>query len=108
MLSHSKLFPLGFLFWGDSLSVTGLPVLADILANLKLLYADFRRIAMSTALVIEIFSRALFVLVLSIIKGKDAPWTLMTTAIFVFFCVYMVRPAILWTIGRTGEGEDFS
>ncbi|KAM7500660.1 hypothetical protein LguiA_025074 [Lonicera macranthoides] len=108
MLSHSKLFPLGFLFWGFSLSITGLSVLADILANLKLLYADFGRIAMSAALVSEIFSWALFVLVLSIIKGKDAPWPLMTTAIFVFFCIYMVRPAILWTIRRTGEGEDFN
>ncbi|XP_042503576.1 cation/H(+) antiporter 15-like [Macadamia integrifolia] len=101
-----------FLFSGVALSVTAFPVLARILAELKLLSTELGKVAMSAALVNDILAWTL--LSLSIALGENRKvslaslWVILSTIGFVLFCIFVVRPAIRWIIRRTPEGESFN
>ncbi|PSS02943.1 Cation/H(+) antiporter like [Actinidia chinensis var. chinensis] len=93
---------MGALVWGVALSVTGLPVLAKILAKLKLLYTDIGKTAMSAALANEISSWVGLTVMISLgNNARKAPWALMSTIGFIVFCVFVITPSIIWTIRRT-------
>ena len=97
-----KSFQMGALVWGVALSVTGLPVIAKILAKLKLLYTDIGKTAMSAALANEISSWVGLTVMISLgNNARKAPWALMSTIGFIVFCVFVIRPSIIWTIRRT-------
>ncbi|CAM0947387.1 unnamed protein product [Alopecurus aequalis] len=98
------------LFLGVALSVTAFPVLARILAEIKLLNTDLGRIAMSAAIVNDICAWILLALAISITEvdstGLSSLWVLLSGVVFVLFCFYVVRPGMWWLIGRIPEGES--
>ncbi|CAN4097768.1 unnamed protein product [Withania somnifera] len=100
------------LFLGVSLSATAFPVLARILAELKLINTEIGRIAMSAALLNDIFAWILLAFAIAFTENKKmalaSVWVLLSSAAFVVFCVIIVRPLIEWLIKRNPEGESIS
>ncbi|XP_073047659.1 cation/H(+) antiporter 15-like [Primulina eburnea] len=100
------------LFLGVSLSVTAFPVLARILAELKLLNTDIGRIAMSAALINDMFAWILLAFAIAMAENEAmslaSVWVILSSVAFVVFCIYVIRPLISWLIRRTPEGESIS
>ncbi|KAK6158007.1 hypothetical protein DH2020_005321 [Rehmannia glutinosa] len=100
------------LFLGVALSVTAFPVLARILAELKLLNTDIGRVAMSAALINDMCAWILLAFAIALAENEAMSlasiWVILSSAVFVVFCVYVVRPLITWMIRRTPEGESIS
>ncbi|CAD6229352.1 unnamed protein product [Miscanthus lutarioriparius] len=100
------------LFLGVALSVTAFPVLARILAEIKLLGTDLGRIAMSAAIVNDMCAWILLAIAIAISEADSAAlsslWVLLSGVLFVLFCFYAVRPGMWWLIRRTPEGEGVS
>jgi Kef-type K+ transport system membrane component KefB len=100
------------LFLGVALSVTAFPVLARILAEIKLLGTDLGRIAMSAAIVNDMCAWILLAIAIAISEADSAAlsslWVLLSGVLFVLFCFYVVRPGMWWLIRRTPEGEGVS
>ncbi|XP_047939188.1 cation/H(+) antiporter 15-like [Salvia hispanica] len=98
------------LFLGVALSVTSFSVLARILAELKLLNSDMGRLAMSSALINDMCAWVLLAVAIALAANENASlaslWVILTSLMFVLFCVYVVRPVISWVIQRTPEGES--
>lgn len=100
------------LFLGVSLAVTSFPVLARILAELKLINTEIGKIAMSSALVNDMCAWVLLALAIALAENGTASlaslWVILSSIGFVLFCIFVVRPAISWLIRKTPEGETFS
>ncbi|KAL2232987.1 cation/H(+) antiporter 15 [Sesamum indicum] len=100
------------IFLGVALSVTAFPVLARILAELKLVNTEIGKIAMASALLNDMCAWVLLAVALAVAENEY--WSLNSlmviagTAAFVVFCIYVVRPLILWIIQKTPEGESVS
>ena len=62
------------LFLGVALSVTAFPVLARILAELKLLNSEIGRIAMSSALINDVCAWILLAFAITLAKNERIPW----------------------------------
>ncbi|KAL5852939.1 hypothetical protein ACOSQ3_008057 [Xanthoceras sorbifolium] len=96
-------------FMGVSLSITAFPVLARILAELKLLTTDLGRIAMSAAAVNDVAAWILLALAISLTGTSTSPivslWVLLSGAAFIIFCVVAVRPLLALMARRSPEGE---
>ncbi|KAL5698422.1 Cation/H(+) antiporter 15 [Ranunculus cassubicifolius] len=100
------------LFLGVAVSVTAFPVLARILAELKLLNTELGRIAMSAAVINDMCAWIILAIAIALADKATAPWAsfgvIGSSVIFVLVCVFIVRPAIGWIIRRTPEGENVS
>ncbi|KAK9134623.1 hypothetical protein Syun_013953 [Stephania yunnanensis] len=100
------------LFIGITQSVTAFPVLARILAELKLLNSDIGKIAMSSAIVNDVCAWMLLALAVALAKGDAANWAslavILASIAFVCFCIFVIRPAIFWVDRQTPEGESFN
>uniref|UniRef100_A0ACD5WGL2 Uncharacterized protein n=1 Tax=Avena sativa TaxID=4498 RepID=A0ACD5WGL2_AVESA len=100
------------LFLGVALSVTAFPVLARIVAEIKLLNTELGRIAMSAAIVNDMCAWILLALAIAITDANGTAlsslWVLLSGVVFVLFCFYVVRPGMWWLIGRIPEGESIS
>ncbi|KNA15007.1 hypothetical protein SOVF_101990 [Spinacia oleracea] len=100
------------LFLGVALAVTAFPVLARVLAELKLINTEIGRIAMSSALVNDICAWVLLALAIALAETSSSSltsvWVILSSAAFVVVCIFLVRPAIMWMVRRTPEGEPFS
>lgn len=101
------------LFLGVALSVTAFPVLARILAELKLLNKEIGQIAMSSALVNDIVAWTVLAFALAMSENNNRMtlasfWVIISSVVFVLFCIFIVRPTIAWMIKRTPEGETIS
>ncbi|KAI3686171.1 hypothetical protein L1987_79844 [Smallanthus sonchifolius] len=100
------------LFLGVALSVTAFPVLARVLAELKLLNTDIGQIAMSSALVNDMCAWVLLALAIALAENENIDvstlWVVLSSAGFIMFCVYAVRPMVSWVIRKTPEGEPVS
>jgi Kef-type K+ transport system membrane component KefB len=100
------------LFLGVALSVTAFPVLARILAEIKLLNSDLGRIAMSAAIVNDMCAWILLALAIAISEVNSSAlsslWVLLSGVAFVLACFYVVRPAMWWLVRRVPEGESLS
>ncbi|XP_027333050.1 cation/H(+) antiporter 19 [Abrus precatorius] len=102
--------PVPFLvFMGVSLSITAFPVLARILAELKLLTTDVGRIAMSAAAVNDVAAWILLALAIALTGSNSSPlvplWVLLCGASFVVFAVFAIRPLLAAMAKRSPEGE---
>ncbi|WVZ98985.1 hypothetical protein U9M48_044352 [Paspalum notatum var. saurae] len=97
------------LFLGVALSVTAFPVLARILAEIKLLNSDLGRIAMSAAIVNDMCAWILLALAIAISEVNSSAfsslWVLLAGVFFVLACFYIVRPLMWWIVRRVPEGE---
>ncbi|XP_073009215.1 cation/H(+) antiporter 19-like [Typha latifolia] len=95
-------------FMGVALSITAFPVLARILAELKLLTTDLGRMAMSAAAVNDIAAWILLALAIAL-SGDGSPlvslWVLLSGAAFVTFAALLLRPLLTWMAHRSPEGE---
>ncbi|KAL8091225.1 hypothetical protein AgCh_040359 [Apium graveolens] len=101
------------LFLGVALSVTAFPVLARILAELKLLNKEIGQIAMSSALVNDIVAWTVLAFAIAMSENNNnltlaSLWVIISSVVFVMFCIFVVRPTITWMIRRTPEGETIS
>nr|CAD1840104.1 unnamed protein product [Ananas comosus var. bracteatus] len=95
-------------FMGVALSITAFPVLARILAELKLLTTDLGRMAMSAAAVNDIAAWILLALAIAL-SGSGSPlvslWVLLSAAAFVALVALAVRPVLAWMARRSPNGE---
>ncbi|XP_044469104.1 cation/H(+) antiporter 15-like [Mangifera indica] len=100
------------LFVGVTLSVTAFPVLATILAELKLINTELGRIALSSALFNDMSAWILLAFAIALGEKESnslsSLWVIICSVAFVIFCIFIVRPLISWMIWRTPEGEAFS
>lgn len=95
-------------FMGVALSITAFPVLARILAELKLLTTDVGRMAMSAAAVNDVAAWILLALAIAL-SGSHSPiislWVLLSGAGFVLLCAFLVPPVFRWMAKQSPEGE---
>ncbi|MCL7050093.1 hypothetical protein MKW94_013949 [Papaver nudicaule] len=113
------------IFFGVAISVTAFPVLARILAELKLLGTELGRIAMSSAIVNDMLAWILLALGIAFAQSRyilefeptanvpqnphlSVSWIMILSTIFVSFCIFVLRPGIGWIIRRMPEGESVS
>lgn len=98
------------LFIGVAVSVTAFPVLARILAELKLLNTELGRIAMSAAVINDMCAWIVLAIAIALADKEKASLAsiavISCSVVFVLLCVFIVRPAIYWVIRRTPEGEN--
>ncbi|KAF8039223.1 hypothetical protein BT93_B1701 [Corymbia citriodora subsp. variegata] len=96
-------------FMGVALSITAFPVLARILAELKLLTTDVGRIAMSAAAVNDVAAWILLALAIALSGSNKSPlislWVLLCGIAFVLFAIFVLKPALAWMARRSPEGE---
>ncbi|KAK9110401.1 hypothetical protein Sjap_018461 [Stephania japonica] len=100
------------LFISITQSVTAFPVLARILAELKLLNSEIGKIAMSSAIVNDVCAWMLLALAVALAKGDTSKWAsfgvILASVAFVCLCIFVIRPAIFWVDRQTPEGESFN
>ncbi|PIA39816.1 hypothetical protein AQUCO_02600345v1 [Aquilegia coerulea] len=96
-------------FMGVALSITAFPVLARILAELKLLTTDVGRMAMSAAAVNDVAAWILLALAVALTGTGRSPfvsfYVLLSGCLFVVVAVLLVRPVFTWMAKRCHEGE---
>lgn len=96
-------------FMGVALSITAFPVLARILAELKLLTTDVGRMAMSAAAVNDIAAWILLALAIALSGVGRSPlvsvWVLLCAAGFITGCILVAPPIFKWIARRCPEGE---
>ena len=99
----------GSFFWGAALAVTGFSVLSRLLEKQKILHTEAGKTTLSSALLSDFSSWILLAIGLALSSsGATVHWAMMCTCAFVVFCVYCVRPGLLWIIRRTPEGQGHS
>ncbi|PQM34416.1 cation/H(+) antiporter 19 [Prunus yedoensis var. nudiflora] len=96
-------------FIGVALSITAFPVLARILAELKLLTTDVGRIAMSAAAINDVAAWILLALAIALTGTNTSPlvsvWVLLCGAGFIGFCIFALRPLLAMMARRSPDGE---
>ncbi|KAF3448648.1 hypothetical protein FNV43_RR09361 [Rhamnella rubrinervis] len=96
-------------FMGVALSITAFPVLARILAELKLLTTDIGRMAMSAAAVNDVAAWILLALAVALSGTGRSPlvslWVFLCGSAFVLVCALVVPRIFKWMVQRCPEGE---
>ncbi|XP_009620181.1 cation/H(+) antiporter 18-like [Nicotiana tomentosiformis] len=96
-------------FMGVALSITAFPVLARILAELKLLTTDVGRMAMSAAAVNDVAAWILLALAIALSGTGHSPlvslWVLLCGTGFVLLCIFICPPIFKWMAKRCSQGE---
>ncbi|XP_057802721.1 cation/H(+) antiporter 18-like [Salvia miltiorrhiza] len=97
-------------FMGVALSITAFPVLARILAELKLLTTDVGRMAMSAAAVNDVAAWVLLALAIAL-SGTDhsplvAVWVFLCGSGFIILCIFVGPPIFKWMSHRCPEGHQ--
>ncbi|KNA05519.1 hypothetical protein SOVF_189560 [Spinacia oleracea] len=96
-------------FMGVALSITAFPVLARILAELKLLTTDVGRMAMSAAAVNDVAAWILLALAIALSGTGSSPltslWVFLCGAAFVGLCILIVPRIFKWISRHCPDGE---
>ncbi|KAL9690456.1 hypothetical protein QQ045_010854 [Rhodiola kirilowii] len=96
-------------FMGVALSITAFPVLARILAELKLLTTDVGKMAMSAAAVNDVAAWVLLALAIALSGSNQSPfiplWIFLAGCIFVIVAILIVPPIFKWMIKQSTDGE---
>ncbi|XP_057970968.1 cation/H(+) antiporter 20 [Malania oleifera] len=104
-----------FVFMGVALSITAFPVLARILAELKLLTTDVGETTMAAAALNDVAAWILLALALALAgNGQDGVhksplisiWVLLSGVGFVVFMFVVIRPAMRWVARRASRVHD--
>ncbi|OVA17214.1 Cation/H+ exchanger [Macleaya cordata] len=97
-------------FIGAAQANTSFPVIACLLADLKILNSELGRLALSSAIISDLSYRILDITTTSLRINISS---LMISFLAVFSCVgyvflviYVLRPAFVWVIRRTPEGKQ--
>ncbi|XP_054794555.1 LOW QUALITY PROTEIN: cation/H(+) antiporter 20-like [Prosopis cineraria] len=99
------------MFMGVSLSITAFPVLARILAELKLLTTQVGETAMAAAAFNDVAAWILLALAVALAGGgHKSPlisiWVLISGAAFVIFMLLIVRPMMGWVARQCSREHD--
>ncbi|XP_027922950.1 cation/H(+) antiporter 15-like [Vigna unguiculata] len=112
---HVMMFPLeestsnAYMIWTLILTVTGFPVVAHTLSELKLLYTGLGKAALTAAMIGDTYGWILFTLFVPFsINGKGAIYTVLSTITFVVVCIFVVRPLIQWFIDHKEDKDEWS
>ncbi|XP_076925408.1 cation/H(+) antiporter 18-like [Bidens hawaiensis] len=96
-------------FMGVAMSITAFPVLARILAELKLLTTDVGKMAMSAAAVNDVAAWILLALAVALSGSGRSPfvalWVFMCSSAFIMLCSFIIPPIFNWISRRCPEGE---
>ncbi|KAG7548816.1 Cation/H+ exchanger [Arabidopsis suecica] len=96
-------------FMGVALSITAFPVLARILAELKLLTTEIGRLAMSAAAVNDVAAWILLALAIALSGSNTSPlvslWVFLSGCAFVIGAAFIIPPIFRWIARRCHEGE---
>lgn len=96
-------------FMGVALSITAFPVLARILAELKLLTTDVGRMAMSAAAVNDVAAWILLALAIALSSTGRSPivslWVFLSGFGFIMLCIFVGPPIFKWIARRCPQGE---
>ncbi|CAA2988381.1 cation H(+) antiporter 18-like [Olea europaea subsp. europaea] len=96
-------------FMGVALSITAFPVLARILAELKLLTTDIGRMAMSAAAVNDVAAWILLALAIALSGTGRSPlvslWVFLCGSAFIILCILTAPPIFKWMARRCPEGK---
>ncbi|ONK76963.1 uncharacterized protein A4U43_C02F1710 [Asparagus officinalis] len=97
-------------FIGVSLSITAFPVLARILAELKLLTTDVGETAMAAAAFNDVAAWVLLALAVALSGGQHKSplvslWILLSGVLFTVFMMTVIRPVMAW-IARQSSPEN--
>ncbi|PRQ20318.1 putative cation/H+ exchanger, rossmann-like alpha/beta/alpha sandwich [Rosa chinensis] len=103
---QERLWIQGPLFWGITLATTNFADLARILANLKLLHSDIGRLALSAAVISDLFSGFLFMLAMAFVSINW--WSVGLTSAFIAIFVFLVRPALSWIFQCTTKKDSYN
>ncbi|OAY72184.1 Cation/H(+) antiporter 20 [Ananas comosus] len=97
-------------FMGVALSITAFPVLARILAELKLLTAPLGEVAMAAAAFNDVAAWVLLALAVAVSGDRRSPavsaYVLLSGVAFVAAGMGAVRPAMEWVARRAAEGGE--
>ncbi|XP_010533613.1 PREDICTED: cation/H(+) antiporter 18-like [Tarenaya hassleriana] len=100
------------IFMGVALSITAFPVLARILAELKLLTTDIGRLAMSAAAVNDVAAWILLALAIALSGSNTSPlvslWVFLGGCGFVTLAILIIPPVFRWIGSRCHEGEPIN
>ncbi|KAA8518877.1 hypothetical protein F0562_016349 [Nyssa sinensis] len=100
------------LFMGVCLSITAFPVLARILAELKLLTTQVGETAMAAAAFNDVAAWILLALAVAVAGNEThkspliSIWIIISGAAFVSFMLVIVRPAMNWVARQCSPGQD--
>ncbi|KAE8722415.1 Cation proton exchanger [Hibiscus syriacus] len=98
---------MGAYFWSIALSLTSLPYLARILSDLKLMYTDLGKMALTAAVVNDLSCSCLLVVALCLINGEKELYV----AILVLLCMtifwFSLRPFIRFITELCGAHSFF-
>ncbi|KAD4178395.1 hypothetical protein R6Q59_021986 [Mikania micrantha] len=96
-------------FMGVAMSITAFPVLARILAELKLLTTDVGKMAMSAAAVNDVVAWILLALAVALTGTGHSPlvalWVFLCALGFVLMCSFLVPLVFKWMSQRCPNGE---
>ncbi|PWA82499.1 cation/H+ exchanger 19 [Artemisia annua] len=96
-------------FMGVAMSITAFPVLARILAELKLLTTDIGKMAMSAAAVDDVTAWVLLALAVALSGSGQSPlvalWVLLCGSAFIVICSFVIPLIFKWMSKRCPEGE---
>lgn len=99
-------------FMGVSLSITAFPVLARILAEVKLLTTDVGQMAMAAAAVNDVVAWILLALAVALSGTDKSPvisiYVLLCGLSFVVFMMVAVKPVMSWIGHRSPDNEPVS
>ncbi|KAK4256174.1 hypothetical protein QN277_009073 [Acacia crassicarpa] len=96
-----------YLFWSLALTVTGFPVLALILADLKLLYTGLGKAALTTAMISDTCGWLLFIISIPFANNNvQAFWSVLGMMAFIAFCIFVLRPVMRKHINEGDKNEE--
>ncbi|XP_058777864.1 cation/H(+) antiporter 15-like [Vicia villosa] len=97
-----------YLLWTLVLTVTGFPVVAHTLSELKLLYTGLGRAALTASMISDTYAWILFTLFVPFsINGLAAIYSVISTIIFAIICIFVVRPIVVKVIDRKMERDEW-
>ncbi|XP_045809823.1 cation/H(+) antiporter 15-like [Trifolium pratense] len=97
-----------YVLWTLVLTVTGFPVVVHSLSELKLLYTGLGKAALTAAMIGDTYAWILFTLFVPFtVNGTGAIYSVLSTIIFAFICIYVVRPIIVKVIDRNTERDQW-
>ncbi|KAJ1405045.1 Sodium/solute symporter superfamily [Sesbania bispinosa] len=95
-----------------AIAIAAFPVLARILAELKLVNTEIGRVALSSALINDMCSWILLAIAIAVSEHEKPTFAslmvLLSSVAFVAFHIFIVKPAIFWIIRKTPEGVMIS
>ncbi|XVF73576.1 hypothetical protein PTKIN_Ptkin12aG0213100 [Pterospermum kingtungense] len=99
---------MGAFFWMIALGVTSFPDLARVLSDLKLMYTDLGRTALTAAVVSDLSCWFLLVVTISLVNGKDITYLAILIMLGMAMFWFMMRPFVSWIVKQISAASKES